>query len=82
MGEGELDGPWMSELENALISIMKIFHKYSGSTTGKLKKAQVKELVNNELSRFIEELLPPEKRSANRLTTGFLLTAGKQRRVE
>eukprot|EP00062_Callorhinchus_milii_P024118 gi/632983697/ref/XP_007908774.1/ PREDICTED: protein S100-B-like [Callorhinchus milii] len=44
----------MSELENALISIMKIFHKYSGSTTGKLKKAQVKELVNNELSRFIE----------------------------
>ncbi|XP_042200280.1 protein S100-B-like [Callorhinchus milii] len=50
----------MSELENALISIMKIFHKYSGSTTGKLKKAQVKELVNNELSRFIEKITDQE----------------------
>ncbi|XP_015199540.1 protein S100-B-like isoform X1 [Lepisosteus oculatus] len=45
----------MSELENSMVSIIKVFHKYSGHKR-KLKKAELKELINNEMSHFI---LPP-----------------------
>ncbi|XP_020343080.1 protein S100-B-like [Oncorhynchus kisutch] len=40
------------ELESAMIAIIHVFHKYSGHKC-KLKKAELKELVNNEMSHFI-----------------------------
>lgn len=42
----------MSELESSMITIIKVFHKYSGHK-GKLKKAELKALINNEMSNFI-----------------------------
>jgi hypothetical protein len=42
----------MSELESAMIAIIHVFHKYSGHKC-KLKKAELKDLVNNEMSHFI-----------------------------
>lgn len=42
----------MSELECSMITIIKVFHKYSGHK-GKLKKAELKALINNEMSNFI-----------------------------
>lgn len=45
----------MSDLENALVTIIETFHKYSGNDGDKLKlkKADLKNLINNELSNFI-----------------------------
>lgn len=42
----------MSELEGGMINIIKVFHKYSGKKC-KLKKTELKELINNEMSHFI-----------------------------
>ncbi|XP_021424640.1 protein S100-B isoform X1 [Oncorhynchus mykiss] len=42
----------MSELESAMIAIIHVFHKYSGHKC-KLKKAELKDLINNEMSHFI-----------------------------
>ena len=42
----------MSDLENAMITIIQVFHKYSGHKC-KLKKYELKNLINNELSYFI-----------------------------
>ncbi|XP_067880530.1 protein S100-B-like [Heterodontus francisci] len=50
----------MSDLENALITIIKVFHKYTECERDKLKKAQLKALVNNELSQFIENIKDQE----------------------
>ncbi|XP_078390631.1 protein S100-B-like [Cetorhinus maximus] len=50
----------MSDLENALIAIIKVFHKYTEFKGDKLKKAQLKALVNNELSQFIENIKDQE----------------------
>ncbi|XP_032880434.1 protein S100-B [Amblyraja radiata] len=52
----------MSDLENALVTIIETFHKYSGNDGDKLKlkKADLKNLINNELSNFIEDLKDPE----------------------
>ncbi|XP_078057220.1 protein S100-B-like [Mustelus asterias] len=50
----------MSDLENALIAIIKVFHKYTECKRDKLKKAQLKALVNNELSQFIENIKDQE----------------------
>ncbi|KAM9443500.1 protein S100-B-like [Clarias gariepinus] len=41
-----------SELEKAMITIVQIFHKYSRDKC-KLKKADLKDLINNEMSQFI-----------------------------
>lgn len=43
----------MSDLENSMITIIQVFHKYSGHKC-KLKKAELKELINNEMSQFIK----------------------------
>ncbi|XP_030276027.1 protein S100-B-like [Sparus aurata] len=45
----------MSDLENGMITIIKVFHKYSGHKC-KLKKAELKELINNEMSQFIKKI--------------------------
>ncbi len=42
----------MSDLENGMVTIIRVFHKYSGHDC-KLKKADLKELINNEMSNFI-----------------------------
>uniref|UniRef100_A0A668ABW3 EF-hand domain-containing protein n=1 Tax=Myripristis murdjan TaxID=586833 RepID=A0A668ABW3_9TELE len=42
----------MSELEGAMITIIRVFHKYSGHKC-KLKKAELKDLINNEMTHFI-----------------------------
>uniref|UniRef100_A0A673Y9L9 EF-hand domain-containing protein n=1 Tax=Salmo trutta TaxID=8032 RepID=A0A673Y9L9_SALTR len=42
----------MSELESSIIAIIHVFHKYSGHKC-KLKKAELKDLINNEMSHFI-----------------------------
>uniref|UniRef100_W5M9Q2 Protein S100-B-like n=2 Tax=Lepisosteus oculatus TaxID=7918 RepID=W5M9Q2_LEPOC len=49
----------MSELENSMVSIIKVFHKYSGHKR-KLKKAELKELINNEMSHFILKIQEPD----------------------
>lgn len=48
----QASGKDMSELENSMVTIIKVFHKYSGHNC-KLKKAEFKALINNELSHFI-----------------------------
>uniref|UniRef100_A0A8C6V5L1 EF-hand domain-containing protein n=1 Tax=Neogobius melanostomus TaxID=47308 RepID=A0A8C6V5L1_9GOBI len=45
----------MSELEKGMVTIIKAFHKYSGHKC-KLKKAELKELINKEMSHFIQTL--------------------------
>uniref|UniRef100_A0A3B3ZRA3 EF-hand domain-containing protein n=1 Tax=Periophthalmus magnuspinnatus TaxID=409849 RepID=A0A3B3ZRA3_9GOBI len=45
----------MSELENGMVTIIRAFHKYSGHKC-KLKKAELKELINNEMNHFIQTL--------------------------
>ncbi|KAK5872239.1 hypothetical protein PBY51_012958 [Eleginops maclovinus] len=45
----------MSELESGMVNIIKVFHKYSGKTC-KLKKTELKELINNEMSHFIMKI--------------------------
>uniref|UniRef100_A0A8D2ZW68 EF-hand domain-containing protein n=1 Tax=Scophthalmus maximus TaxID=52904 RepID=A0A8D2ZW68_SCOMX len=42
----------MSELESSMASIIRVFHKYSGHKC-KLRKAELKALINNEMSHFI-----------------------------
>lgn len=42
----------MSELEGGMVTIIQVFHKYSGHKC-KLKKAELKDLINNEMSHFI-----------------------------
>ncbi|XP_066564308.1 protein S100-B-like [Amia ocellicauda] len=49
----------MSELENSMISIIKVFHKYSGHKC-KLRKAELKELINNEMTHFILKIQEQE----------------------
>ncbi|XP_027023645.1 protein S100-B-like [Tachysurus fulvidraco] len=44
-----------SDLEKAMITIVKIFHKYSGHKC-KLKKADLKDLINNEMTQFIMKI--------------------------
>ncbi|KAJ0068583.1 hypothetical protein NL108_009702 [Boleophthalmus pectinirostris] len=45
----------MSELENGMLAIIKVFHKYSGQKC-KLRKAELKELINNEMNHFIKTI--------------------------
>ncbi|MBN3276454.1 S100B protein, partial [Polyodon spathula] len=45
----------MSELENSMLSIIKVFRRYSGHKS-KLRKAELKELINNEMSQFIQKI--------------------------
>lgn len=46
----------MSELEKAMVALIDIFHQYSGreGDRHKLKKSELKELINNELFHFLE----------------------------
>ncbi|XP_037998069.1 protein S100-B [Motacilla alba alba] len=52
----------MSELEKAMIAIIDAFHQYSGreGDKHKLKKSELKELINNELSHFLGEIKDQE----------------------
>lgn len=43
----------MSELEKGMVSIIQIFHKYSGHKC-KLKKVELKDLINNDMGTFIK----------------------------
>lgn len=43
----------MSDLEMGMVNIITVFHKYSGHR-GKLKKADLRALINNEMSNFIK----------------------------
>uniref|UniRef100_A0A8C6PFC7 EF-hand domain-containing protein n=1 Tax=Nothobranchius furzeri TaxID=105023 RepID=A0A8C6PFC7_NOTFU len=45
----------MSDLEDGMVTIVRVFHKYSGHSC-KLKKAQLKALINNEMSHFIMKI--------------------------
>ncbi|XP_031178738.1 protein S100-B-like [Sander lucioperca] len=45
----------MSDLEEGMVTIIKVFHKYSGHKC-KLKKAELKALINNEMSQFIMKI--------------------------
>lgn len=42
-------------MESAIVSIITVFHKYSGNRS-KLKKAELKHLINNEMSYFIMKI--------------------------
>lgn len=46
----------MSELEKSVVALIDVFHRYSGreGDKHKLKKSELKELINNELSHFLE----------------------------
>lgn len=52
----------MSELEKAMVALIDIFHQYSGreGDKHKLKKSELKELINSELSHFLEEIKEQE----------------------
>ncbi|NXY13288.1 S100B protein, partial [Atrichornis clamosus] len=52
----------MSELEKAMIAIIDAFHQYSGKEGDKhkLKKSELKELINNELTHFLGEIKDQE----------------------
>ena len=43
----------MSDLETSMITVIRVFHKYTGDKC-KLKKAELKDLINKELSHFIK----------------------------
>ncbi|KAK0143633.1 Protein S100-B [Merluccius polli] len=43
------------DMESAIIAIITVFHKYSGNKS-KLKKAELKHLINNEMSHFIMKI--------------------------
>ncbi|XP_004069183.2 protein S100-B [Oryzias latipes] len=45
----------MSELENGMATIIRVFHRYSGEK-GKLKKTELKALINNEMSHFVMKI--------------------------
>ncbi|XP_034543444.1 protein S100-B-like [Notolabrus celidotus] len=49
----------MSDLESGMITIIRIFHKYSGHKCI-LKKAELKELINNEMTHFIMKIQEKE----------------------
>lgn len=42
----------MSDLESGMVTIIRVFHEYSGHKC-KLKKAELKALIDNEMSNFI-----------------------------
>ncbi|XP_027559002.1 protein S100-B isoform X1 [Neopelma chrysocephalum] len=52
----------MSELEKGMIAIIDAFHQYSGKEGDKhkLKKSELKELINNELTHFLSEIKDQE----------------------
>ncbi|XP_068542144.1 protein S100-B [Anas acuta] len=52
----------MSELEKAMIAVIDAFHQYSGKEGDKhkLKKSELKELINNELPHFLGEIKDQE----------------------
>ncbi|XP_056294456.1 protein S100-B-like [Pseudoliparis swirei] len=45
----------MSDLENGMVTIINIFHKYSSHKCN-LKKVELKDLINNEMSNFIMKI--------------------------
>ncbi|XP_063071649.1 protein S100-B-like [Engraulis encrasicolus] len=45
----------MSDLETSMVSIIDVFHKYSGHKCY-LKKADLKDLINHELKHFIKKV--------------------------
>lgn len=67
----------MSELEKAMVALIDIFHQYSGreGDKHKLKKSELKELINNELAHFLEVRKDPYRRIAElrqkRFSGGF-----------
>ncbi|KAB0359742.1 hypothetical protein FD754_003898 [Muntiacus muntjak] len=52
----------MSELEKAMMALIEVFHQYSAKEGDKrkLKKSELKELINNELTHFLEEIKEQE----------------------
>ncbi|XP_037534970.1 protein S100-B-like [Nematolebias whitei] len=45
----------MSDLESSMATIVQVFHKYSGHKC-KLKKTELKALINNEMNHFIMKI--------------------------
>ncbi|KAJ8358536.1 hypothetical protein SKAU_G00150610 [Synaphobranchus kaupii] len=45
----------MSDLENSMLTIIDVFHKYSKHKCT-LRKADLKDLINNEMSKFITKI--------------------------
>ncbi|XP_041813263.1 protein S100-B-like [Chelmon rostratus] len=45
----------MSDLESGMVTIIRVFHEYSGHKC-KLKKAELKALIDNEMSNFIMKI--------------------------
>nr|XP_057910844.1 protein S100-B-like isoform X2 [Doryrhamphus excisus] len=45
----------MSNLESGMVTIIRVFHKYSGDKC-KLKKSELRALINNEMSHFIKKI--------------------------
>ncbi|XP_068170592.1 protein S100-B-like [Antennarius striatus] len=45
----------MSDLEQGMLTVIRVFHKYSGQKC-KLKKAELKALINNEMNNFIKKI--------------------------
>ncbi|KAF3689703.1 Protein S100-B S-100 protein beta chain S-100 protein subunit beta S100 calcium-binding protein B [Channa argus] len=45
----------MSELESGMVTIIKVFHKYSGHKCN-LRKTELKALINNEMGNFIKKI--------------------------
>lgn len=70
----------MSELEKAMVALIDIFHQYSGreGDKHKLKKSELKELINNELSHFLEVSLTEVSLSCTRNGSQMASVSGCQ----
>jgi len=68
----------MSELEKAMVALIDVFHQYSGreGDKHKLKKSELKELINNELSHFLEMLPGPAQRPLESILHIFHIQGG------
>ncbi|XP_019214548.1 protein S100-B isoform X2 [Oreochromis niloticus] len=51
----EATKPAVSDLESSMLTIIQTFHQYSGQKCN-LKKADLKELINNEMNNFIVKI--------------------------
>ncbi|KAG9491467.1 protein S100-B-like [Eleutherodactylus coqui] len=49
------DGQELTELENSMVNIIKIFHSYSNGHC-KLRRKNLKELINNQMSTFVKQV--------------------------
>ncbi|KAG8557251.1 hypothetical protein GDO81_018380 [Engystomops pustulosus] len=49
------DGQELTELENSMVNIIRVFHSYSNEHC-KLRRKHLKELINKQMSTFVKQV--------------------------